>query len=69
MQPNYRQPAAEYRADAPRSDRATSIGEAMEEVLGAFAARQGARPSSRPAYSPVFVAVGSMSDCGSVMTR
>jgi hypothetical protein len=41
----------------------------MEEVLGAFAARQGARQLSRPAYSAALARAGSTSACGSAMTR
>lgn len=64
-----RPPIAEYRAESPQPERVTSLGEALEEVLGAFAARQGGRAPSRPRYSPVLVGASSISACGSVMTR
>ncbi len=69
MSPNYRPPQAEYRLELPRPDRVTSIGEALEGVLGAFAARHLARQPARPGYSPALVEVGSISACGSVSTR
>lgn len=69
MSPQDRPPRAEYRLETPRPDRVTSIGEALEGVLGAFAARQRARQPIRPGYSPALAGAGSMSACGSVSTR
>ena len=69
MQSHYRPLLATYRQETPRPERVTGIGEALEEVLGAFAARQGGRSVARPAYSPVFVGAASTNACGSVMTR
>lgn len=62
-------PRAEYQPDAPRAERLTSIGEALEEVLGAYAARSRPRTPARPVYSPVLAAAGSMIACGSLSTR
>lgn len=61
----------EYEREAPRPGRLTSIGEALEEVLGAYASRsmQAAKSAPQPNYSPDFAAAGSMSACGSVSTR
>lgn len=64
-------PRAEYQSEPPRAERLTSIGVALEEVLGAYASRsmQAARHAPRPSYSPALAAGGSMSACGSLSTR
>lgn len=64
-------PRAEYQAEAPRPGRLASIGEALEEALGAYAGRamQNAKSAPRAGYSAVFEGAGSMSACGSVSTR
>ncbi len=64
-------PRAEYQCEPPRPGRLVSMGEALEEVLGAYAARsmQAARNAARPSYSAGLDAGGSMSACGSLSTR
>jgi hypothetical protein len=65
-------PRAEFQTEAPRPGRLASIGEALEEVLGAYASRsmQAARANARPSYSPVALdGAGAMSACGSLSTR
>ena len=65
---------AAFQAEAPRPDRLTSIGEALEEVLGAYAGRVAGRGNARaghsaatPSSSSLFE--GSMMAFGSLSTR
>ncbi len=64
-------PRTEFRQEPPRAERLASIGEALEEVLGAYAGRVVGRSQQRGNYlaSAGASVEGSMMAFGSLSTR